>query len=90
MPSDSQGIGRAAKSLANIVSGIASAGLAIMTIVIAWQVFARYVLNDSPAWSESAALIIMLYFVLLAAAIGVLLLITAFPSISLSLPGLLA
>ena len=42
-----------------------------MTIVIAWQVFTRYVLNDSPAWSESAALIIMLYFVLLAAAIGV-------------------
>ncbi len=42
-----------------------------MTAVIAWQVFARYVLNDSPAWSESAALIIMLYFVLLAAAVGV-------------------
>ncbi len=71
MPSDSQGIGRAAQYLANIVSGLAGAGLVIMTIVIAWQVFARYVLNDSPAWSESAALIIMLYFVLLAAAAGV-------------------
>ena len=50
---------------------LAASGLVLMTGVIGWQVFARYVLNDSPSWSESAALIIMLYFVLLAAAVGV-------------------
>ncbi len=71
MPSDSRGIDRAAERLAGIVSKIAAAGLVLMTITIAWQVFARYVLNDSPPWSESAALVIMLYFVLLAAAVGV-------------------
>ena len=71
MPSNSQGIDRAAERLANTVSKIAAAGLVFMTIVIAWQVFGRYVLNASPPWSESAALIIMLYFVLLAAAVGV-------------------
>lgn len=50
---------------------IAAAGLVIMTLVIAWQVFARYVLNASPQWSEAAALVVMFHFVLLAAAVGV-------------------
>ena len=49
MPSNSQGIDRAAERLANTVSKIAAAGLVLMTLVIAWQVFGRYVLNDSPA-----------------------------------------
>ena len=71
MPSNSQVFDRAAERLANTVSRIAAAGLVLMTLVIAWQVFGRYVLNDSPPWSESAALVIMLYFVLLAAAVGV-------------------
>jgi len=71
VPSNSQGIDRAAERLANTVSKIAAAGLVLMTLVIAWQVFGRYVLNASPAWSESAALVIMLYFVLLGAAVGV-------------------
>ena len=42
-----------------------------MTVVIGWQVFARYVLNSSPSWTESAALLLMLYYVLFAAAVGV-------------------
>jgi len=42
-----------------------------MTIVIACQVFGRYVLNNSPSWSEPVALILMLYVVMLAAAVGV-------------------
>ena len=42
-----------------------------MTAVIGWQVFARYVLNASPAWTESTALLLMLYYVLIAAAVGV-------------------
>ena len=33
--------------------------------------FARYVLNDSPAWSEPVALLLMLYYILLTAAVGV-------------------
>ena len=71
MPSGKQRIDRAAEMLADFVMKAAAAGLAVMTLVISWQVFARYVLNDSPLWSEAAALIIMLYFVLLAAAVGV-------------------
>lgn len=46
-------------------------GLAAMTVIIGWQVFARYVLNAAPAWSEQAALLLMLWFILFAAAAGV-------------------
>lgn len=48
-----------------------SLGLAGMAIVLCWQVFARYVLHASPAWSEQAALVLTLWFVFLGAAAGV-------------------
>ncbi len=47
------------------------AGLLLVTVIIAWQVFARYVLNASPAWAEQAALLIMIWFVFFATAAGV-------------------
>ena len=50
---------------------ISAAGLVLMTLIIGWQVFARYVLNASPAWSETVALLLMLYYIMLAAAVGV-------------------
>ena len=50
---------------------ISALGLLLMTLVIGWQVFARYVLNDSPSWSESLALLLMLYYIMLTAAVGV-------------------
>jgi len=49
----------------------ASVGLLLMTAIIAWQVFARYVLNASPAWAEQAALLLMIWYVFFAAAAGV-------------------
>lgn len=50
---------------------IAGAGLFMMTMVVAWQVWGRFVLNDSPTWTEPTALILMLWFIFLAAAVGV-------------------
>lgn len=50
---------------------LSATGLVLMTLIIGWQVFARYVLNASPAWSETAALLLMLYYIMLAAAVGV-------------------
>lgn len=47
------------------------AGMIGMTLIITWQVFARYVLNAAPAWTEQAALLLMLWFILFAAAAGV-------------------
>ena len=35
--------------------------LALMTIIITWQVFSRYVLNETPSWSEETALILMVW-----------------------------
>ncbi|MBB5518977.1 TRAP transporter small permease [Amphiplicatus metriothermophilus] len=50
---------------------ISVAGLVLMTAIISWQIFARYVLNAAPAWTEPAALFLMLWFILFAAAAGV-------------------
>lgn len=49
----------------------AGIGLLIMTAIIGLQVFARYVLNASPAWAEQAALLLMIWYVFIAAAAGV-------------------
>lgn len=50
---------------------IAGAGMIGMTIVVGWQVFARYVLNDTPSWAEPMTLQLMAWFILLGAAVGV-------------------
>ncbi|APE26894.1 TRAP transporter small permease [Aurantiacibacter gangjinensis] len=46
-------------------------GLVMMTAIIGWQVVARYLLANAPAWAEQAALFLMLWFILFAAAAGV-------------------
>lgn len=46
-------------------------GLIAMTGVIGWQVFGRFVLNSSPSWSEQTALVLMIWYVFIAAAAGV-------------------
>jgi TRAP-type C4-dicarboxylate transport system permease small subunit len=50
---------------------IAGTGLVLMTAIVAWQVFCRYVLNDSPSWTEPGAVILMSWFIFLGAAVGV-------------------
>ncbi len=62
---------RALERISTLALWISATGLIAMTLVIGWQVFGRKVLNASPAWSESLALLLTLYFVLLAAAVGV-------------------
>ena len=59
------------RQLARFALCISSMGLVSVTLIIGWQVFSRYVLDTSPAWSETAALLLMLYYVMLAAAVGV-------------------
>ncbi|KFG67746.1 TRAP transporter small permease [Microvirga sp. BSC39] len=50
---------------------ISGAGLVLMTAFVAWQVFGRYVLNQSPSWTEPASLLLMSWFILLGSAVGV-------------------
>ena len=67
-----------AKALPRFLSRLSQAalwlsglGLVVMTGFVAWQVFGRYVLNESPSWTEPAALLLMSWFILLGSAVGV-------------------
>jgi TRAP-type C4-dicarboxylate transport system permease small subunit len=57
--------------LANACKILALSGLVIITLVQAWQVFARYILNNSPGWTEPVSVFFMGVTVMLAAAVGV-------------------
>jgi TRAP-type C4-dicarboxylate transport system permease small subunit len=50
---------------------IAAAGLVLMTCVVAYAVFGRYVLNRTPSWAEAASIMLMAWFIFLGAAVGV-------------------
>jgi TRAP-type C4-dicarboxylate transport system permease small subunit len=50
---------------------IAGLAMVAMTGVVAWGVFGRFVLNDTPAWAEASALLLMAWVILGAAAVGV-------------------
>jgi len=50
---------------------LAGAGIVAMTGIIGWQVFGRFVLNNTPSWSEPLSLHLMSWFILLGAAVGV-------------------
>lgn len=57
--------------IATICLWFSAFGLTVMTGIVGWQVFARYILNDPPIWSERVCLLLMLYFILFAAAAGI-------------------
>lgn len=50
---------------------VAGAAMFAMTVVVAWTVFGRFVLNDTPVWGEQTALVLMGWAILGAAAAGV-------------------
>ena len=64
-------IGQVNRALASVCVWISGIGLVLMTIIIGYQVFCRYVLSDSPNWSEKFCLFLMTYYIMLAAAAGV-------------------
>jgi TRAP-type C4-dicarboxylate transport system permease small subunit len=50
---------------------VAGFGLVLMTMLVAYQVFSRFVLNSSPSWTETGAIMVMSWFIFLGAAVGV-------------------
>lgn len=46
-------------------------GLYAIVAAVLYQVFGRYVMNDTPTWAESLTLVLILYVALLGAAVGV-------------------
>jgi TRAP-type C4-dicarboxylate transport system permease small subunit len=57
--------------LATATLWLSGIGLVLMTAFTAYQVWARYVMNNSPSWTEPASVLMMGWFILLGAAVGV-------------------
>ena len=57
--------------LARITIGVAGVALVAMAGIQAWQVFARYVLDNPPSWTEPLALLCMSTTLMFGAAAGV-------------------
>jgi len=65
---------RAARACSALSTGalyIAAFFLVLMTIIVFWQVFTRYVLGWSNSWTEIAAVMLMSWFIFLGAAVGI-------------------
>jgi TRAP-type C4-dicarboxylate transport system permease small subunit len=64
-------LSRLMAALSNLALWLAGTGLVAMTVIVAYQVFMRYVVNASPSWTEGGSIMIMSWFIFLGAAVGV-------------------
>lgn len=64
-------ISRVLGHISNLMLWLAGCGLVAMTVIVAYQVFMRFVINASPAWTEAGSIMIMTWFIFLGAAVGV-------------------
>ena len=58
-------------ALARLCMKIGVAGLGLLIVAVLYQVIGRYVLNDTPTWAESGAVLLVLYVTMLGLAVGV-------------------
>lgn len=58
-------------ALARLCMWLGVLGLIAVIAAVSWQVFGRYVLNDTPTWAESLALLLVLYVTMFGVAVGV-------------------
>jgi TRAP-type C4-dicarboxylate transport system permease small subunit len=65
------GLVRLLSALSTLSLWLAGIGLVLMTAFVAWQVYGRFVLNDSPSWTEPGSVMLMSWFIFLGAAVGV-------------------
>jgi len=59
------------KAISRLVEWITCSLLVVLVLIISWQVFARYVMGKPPSWSEEIAIILVVWFGLLGAGLGV-------------------
>ena len=57
--------------IARLALQLGVAGLILIIACVSYQVFGRYVLNNSPTWAESLALLLVLYVTMLGCTVGV-------------------
>jgi TRAP-type C4-dicarboxylate transport system permease small subunit len=58
-------------TLARLCLMLAVALLLVLVLCVQWQVFGRYVLNDTPTWAENLALLLVLFVTAFGVAVGV-------------------
>lgn len=58
-------------TLARACMALGVTGLLLLVIAVLTQVFGRYVLNDTPTWAETIAMLLVLYVTMLGTAVGV-------------------
>ena len=58
-------------TLARLCMWLGVLGLMCLLAAVSWQVFGRYVLNNTPTWAESLALLLVLYVTMFGVAVGV-------------------
>jgi TRAP-type C4-dicarboxylate transport system permease small subunit len=57
--------------LSRICLVLAGSALVIMTLMFAWLVYGRYVLNDTPTWVEQVSHLLLMVIAFLGASVGV-------------------
>ena len=63
--------GRVLAALNTAVLYVAGFFLVLMTVIVFWQVFTRYVLGWSNSWTEITAVLLMSWFIFLGTAVGI-------------------
>lgn len=66
-----RGMDRTFNLLSRICLILAGTALVVMTLMFAWLVFGRYVLNDTPTWVEQVSHLLLMVIAFLGAAVGV-------------------
>ena len=59
------------RKLARTCMWMGIVGLVLVICAVSWQIFGRYVMNNTPTWAESLALLLVLYVTMLGVAVGV-------------------
>lgn len=62
---------RLCAALSRLALGLAVAGLIAVILCVQWQVFGRYVMNDTPTWAEALAMLLVLFVTAFGLAVGV-------------------
>ncbi|SIR13092.1 TRAP transporter small permease [Pseudacidovorax sp. RU35E] len=62
---------RFCRALARACMVLGIIGLVAVICAVSWQVFGRYILNSTPTWAESLALLMVLYVTMFGVAVGV-------------------
>ena len=57
--------------IARVCLQLGVAGLVLLIAAVGYQVFGRYIMNNTPTWAESLALVLVLYVTMLGCAVGV-------------------